>query len=82
MSASKFNVEPNGGIFDVSPKNDLASPNVKTTNTVFSLTLSCSTHCDVNLRASRPVTSRASLDVKHELLDVRLRVMRDVKPRG
>ncbi len=29
-SASKFNVEPNGGIFDVSAGNDRASPNVKT----------------------------------------------------
>ncbi len=28
-SASKFNIEPNGGIFDVSPKNDCPSPNVK-----------------------------------------------------
>ncbi len=25
-----FDIEPNGGIFDVSPKNDRASPNVKT----------------------------------------------------
>ncbi len=30
-SASKFNIEPNGGIFDVSRENDRASPNVKTT---------------------------------------------------
>ena len=30
MSASKFNTEPNGGIFDISPENDGASPNVKT----------------------------------------------------
>ncbi len=29
-SASKFNIEPNGEIFDVSPENDHASPNVKT----------------------------------------------------
>ncbi len=29
-SASKFNVEPNGKIFDVSPENDHASLNVKT----------------------------------------------------
>ncbi len=29
-SASKFNIEPNGEIFDVNPKNDQASPNVKT----------------------------------------------------
>ncbi len=29
-SASKFNIEPNDGIFDVSPENDRASPNVKT----------------------------------------------------
>ncbi len=29
-SAWKFNIEPNGGIVDVSPKHDLASPNVKT----------------------------------------------------
>ncbi len=29
-SASKFNIEPNGGIFDVSPENDRASLNVKT----------------------------------------------------
>ncbi len=28
--ASKFNIEPNGGIFDVSPENDRASPNMKT----------------------------------------------------
>ncbi len=28
-SASKFNIEPNGGIFDVSAKNERASPNVK-----------------------------------------------------
>ncbi len=28
-SASKFSVEPNGGIFDVSPEKDHASPNVK-----------------------------------------------------
>ena len=28
-SASKFNIEPNGGIFYVSPQNDGASPNVK-----------------------------------------------------
>ncbi len=27
---SKFNIEPNGGIFDVSPKSDRTSPNVKT----------------------------------------------------
>ncbi len=26
----KFNIEPNGAIFDVRPKNDHASPNVKT----------------------------------------------------
>ena len=30
-STSKFNMDPNGGIFDVSPENDRASPNVKTT---------------------------------------------------
>ncbi len=30
-SASKFNVGPDGGIFDVSPKNARASPDVKTT---------------------------------------------------
>ncbi len=30
MSASKFNVEPNGEICDVSPKHARASPNVKT----------------------------------------------------
>ena len=29
-SASKCNIEPNGEIFDVSPENDSASPNVKT----------------------------------------------------
>ncbi len=29
-SASKFSVEPNGGIFDVSLKFDRASPNVET----------------------------------------------------
>ncbi len=29
-SASKINIEPNGDIFDVSPENDRASPNVKT----------------------------------------------------
>ncbi len=29
-SASKFDIELNGGIFDVSPENDGASPNVKT----------------------------------------------------
>ncbi len=29
-SASKVSVELNGGIFDVSPTNDRASPNVKT----------------------------------------------------
>ncbi len=29
-SASKFNIEPNGGIFDVGPENERASPNVKT----------------------------------------------------
>ncbi len=29
-SASKFNVEPNGGIVDVSMENDRASPNMKT----------------------------------------------------
>ena len=29
-SASKFNIEPNGGVFDVSPENGRASPNVKT----------------------------------------------------
>ncbi len=28
-SASKFNTEPNGGIFDVSPENDRTSPHVK-----------------------------------------------------
>ncbi len=28
-SASKCNIEPNGEIFDVSPENDRASPNVK-----------------------------------------------------
>ncbi len=28
-SASKFNIETNGRILDVSPKNDRASPNVK-----------------------------------------------------
>ena len=28
-SASKFNIEPNGRIFDVSPENDCTSPNVK-----------------------------------------------------
>ncbi len=28
-SASKFNIEPNGGIFDVTQENDHASPNVK-----------------------------------------------------
>ncbi len=30
LSASTFDIEPNGGIFDVSPENDRASPNVKT----------------------------------------------------
>ncbi len=29
-SASKFNIEPNGGLFDVSPETDRASLNVKT----------------------------------------------------
>ncbi len=29
-SASKFNIEPDGGVFDVSAGNDRASPNVKT----------------------------------------------------
>ncbi len=29
-SASNFNIEPNGEIFDVSPENDRASPNMKT----------------------------------------------------
>ncbi len=29
-SASKFNIETNSEIFDVSPENDRASPNVKT----------------------------------------------------
>ncbi len=29
-SASKFNIAPNGGNFDISPQNDRASPNVKT----------------------------------------------------
>ncbi len=29
-SASKFNIEPNAGIFDVSPKSDRASSNVET----------------------------------------------------
>ncbi len=33
-SASKFNTEPNGGIFDVSLENDLASPNVRTVSLV------------------------------------------------
>ncbi len=28
--ASKFNIEPNGGMFDVSTENDHTSPNVKT----------------------------------------------------
>ncbi len=28
-SASKFNIEPNGGIFDVSTENDRVPPNVK-----------------------------------------------------
>ncbi len=32
-SASKFYIEPCGGIFDVSPENDCASPNVKTPKT-------------------------------------------------
>ncbi len=42
MSASKFNIEPNGGIFDVSAENDRASPNVKTTicRCAFSLRMS------------------------------------------
>ena len=29
-SASKFNIEPDGGFFDVSPENDRASLNVET----------------------------------------------------
>ncbi len=33
-SASKFNIEPNGGIFDVSAENDCVSPNVKTPESV------------------------------------------------
>ena len=28
--ASKFHIEPNGGIFDVSQENDFASPNMET----------------------------------------------------
>ncbi len=36
-SASKLNIEPNGGIFDVSPRNDRASPDVKTSKGVFTL---------------------------------------------
>ncbi len=33
-SASKLNMEPNGEIFDVSPENDRASPNVKTISSI------------------------------------------------
>ncbi len=33
-SASKLNIEPNGGIFDVSSENDRASRNVKTPSLV------------------------------------------------
>ncbi len=34
-SASKFNIEPNGGIFDVSSENDRASLNMKTPSLTF-----------------------------------------------
>ncbi len=37
-SASKFNIEPNGGIFDVRPENDHASRNVKTSSEADSYT--------------------------------------------
>ena len=33
-SASEFNIEPNGGIFDVNPENNRASPNVFTPEAV------------------------------------------------
>ncbi len=32
-SASNFNIEPNSGVFDISPENDRASPNVKPPST-------------------------------------------------
>ncbi len=44
-SASKFYIEPNGGIFDVDPENDRASLNVKTASRVNPAATRLPFHC-------------------------------------
>ncbi len=34
-SASKFDIKPSGGVFDVSPENDCSSPSMKTPQVIF-----------------------------------------------
>ncbi len=44
-SASKFNMDPNGGVFDVNPENGCASPNVKIPLEIYLANNECGPRC-------------------------------------